>query len=187
MEIKSFKLLILSLFFSFHLHSDDNLPNKVNFFEINEKQIINNRDVGDQLPLQGVVLEFDKIIRKFNVNEKDIKKDSFSSDSSSRDKSMLAQNELYLQPGEYIRVVERGSIELLSDGSFFVKFSETPNLKDFATLNQLIFVRDLSDINMGVFKVRNLYDLKPTLELLRDDINILSVKLDTIDPSVKSK
>ena len=181
MEIKSFKLLILSLFFSFHLHSDDNLP-KVNFFEINEKQIINNRDVGDQLPLQGVVLEFDKIIRKFNDNEKDIKKDSFSSD-----KSILTQNELYLQPGEYIRVVERGSIELLSDGSFFVKFSETPNLKDFATLNQLIFVRDLSDINMGVFKVKNLYDLRPTLELLIDDINILSVKLDTIDPSVKSK
>ena len=182
MEIKSFKLLILSLFFSFHLHSDDNLPNKVNFFEINEKQIINNREIGDQPPLHGVVLEFDKIVRKFNYNAKDINKDSFSSD-----KSMLTQNELYLQPGEYIRVVERGSIELLSDGSFFVKFLETPNLKDFATLNQLIFVRDLSDINMGVFKVKNLYDLQPTLELLIDDINILSVKLDTIDPSVKSK
>ena len=96
-------------------------------------------------------------------------------------------NELYLQPGEYIRIIERGSIELLSDGSFFIEFSNIPNLEEFAIQNQLIFVRDLSDINMGIFKVRNIYDLRSKIELLISDKDILNIKLNTIDPSVKPK
>ena len=79
------------------------------------------------------------------------------------DNSKLNQNdnyELYLKPDEYIQIIDKGSIELLSNGSFFVKFLEIPNLKDFATLHQLTFVRDLSDINIGVFKVKNMYELE---------------------------
>jgi len=95
--------------------------------------------------------------------------------------------ELFLQPGEYIRIKDKGSIILLSDGSFFVQFKEMPFFEDFALLNDVIFITDLSDINMGVFKVENMYELESKLEMLKEDDNILMLELNTIDPSVVPK
>ena len=181
METKALKLFIFSVFFSFHIYSEDEQINNTNFYETNESQITNKKGVGEEIPLQGVILEFNKIVNISNFEQIDRKKNVSSDVPSQND------NELYLQPGEYIRIIERGSIELLSDGSFFIEFSNIPNLEEFAIQNQLIFVRDLSDINMGIFKVRNIYDLRSKIELLISDKDILNIKLNTIDPSVKPK
>ena len=178
MVIKSIRLLTLSVFFSFQIYGSDDPNTLKSFYEIDEKQITNTRSIDSKNPLQGVVLDFSIVVNRSIelVIEADTSS-SFNFDS----------NELFLQPGEYIKIIDKGSIELLSNGSFFVKFLETPNLKDFATLHQLTFVRDLSDINIGVFKVKNIYDLELKLELLKEDINVISLDLDTIDPSLTTK
>lgn len=178
MEIKSIRLLTLSVFFSFQIYGSDDPNTLKSFYEIDEKQITNTRSIDSKNPLQGVVLDFSKVVNRSIelVIEADTSS-SFDFDS----------NEMFLQPGEYIKIIDKGSIELLSNGSFFVKFLETPNLKDFATLHQLTFVRDLSDINIGVFKVKNIYDLELKLELLKEDTNVISLDLDTIDPSLTTK
>ena len=178
MVIKSIRLLTLSVFFSFQIYGSDDPNTLKSFYEIDEKQITNTRSIDSKNPLQGVVLDFSKVVNRSIelVIEADTSS-SFDFDS----------NELFLQPGEYIKIIDKGSIELLSNGSFFVKFIETPNLKDFATLHQLTFVRDLSDINIGVFKVKNIYDLELKLELLKEDTNVISLDLDTIDPSLTTK
>lgn len=182
METKTFKLFIFSVFFSFQLYGEDQQINKKNFYITNESQITNKKSVGQDTPLQGVILEFNEIIKISNFDKIDRKKDISSSASR-----LQNNTELYLEPGEFIRIIDRSSIELLSDGSFFIQFSKMPNLEEFAIQNELIFVRDLSDINIGVFKVRNIYNLRPKIELISLDKNILNIKLNTVDPSEKSK
>ena len=186
MEIKSTKFLILSLFFSSLMYGSDDLITLKSFYEINEKQITNSRNINNKNPLQGVVLDFSKVVNRSS----ELVITEYTVDSFDLDNSKLNQNdnyELYLKPDEYIQIIDKGSIELLSNGSFFVKFLEIPNLKDFATLHQLTFVRDLSDINIGVFKVKNMYELELKLEALKEDENIISLDLDTIDPSLTTK
>ena len=186
MEIKSTKFLILSLFFSSLMYGSDDLITLKSFYEINEKQITNSRSINNKNPLQGVVLDFSKVVNRSS----ELVLTEYTVDSFDLENSELNQNdnyELYLKPDEYIQIIDKGSIELLSNGSFFVKFLEIPNLKDFATLHQLTFVRDLSDINIGVFKVQNMYELESKLEALKEDANIISLDLDTIDPSLTTK
>jgi len=186
MEIKSTKLLILAVFFSSQIYGLDDLSILKSFYEIDEKQITNSRSIDTKNPLQGVVLDFSKVVNRSS----ELVITEYTVDSFDLDNSELNQKEnyeLYLKPYEYIQIIDKGSIELLSNGSFFVKFLEIPNLKDFATLHQLTFVRDLSDINIGVFKVQNMYELESKLELLKEDANVISLDLDTIDPSLTTK
>ena len=186
MVIKSIRLLTLLVFFSFQIYGSDDPNTLKSFYEIDEKQITNSRSIDTKNPLQGVVLDFSKVVNRSS----ELVLTEYTLDSFDLDSSELNQNdnyELYLKPDEYIQIIDKGSIELLSNGSFFVKFLEIPNLKDFATLHQLAFVRDLSDINIGVFKVQNMYELESKLEALKEDANIISLDLDTIDPSLTTK
>ncbi|WP_287421202.1 hypothetical protein, partial [Reinekea sp.] len=75
----------------------------------------------------------------------------------------------------------------LFDGTIIIKFNEMPELTSFAATNNLLFVTDLSKISRGVFKVSNLYELEDKIRDLKSDKNILSIDLDTIDPSIKNQ
>ena len=121
MEIKSTKFLILSLFFSSLMYGSDDLITLKSFYEINEKQITNSRNINNKNPLQGVVLDFSKVVNRSS----ELVITEYTVDSFDLDNSELNQNdnyELYLKPDEYIQIIDKGSIELLSNGSFFVKF-----------------------------------------------------------------
>jgi len=183
MEIRSIKYLIGSLFFSLQIYGLDDSSNFKTFYVVEENQVVTSLSIDNKSPLKSVVLDFNQILSKSNevVNTLDIVASNFSGLNKNDNR------ELFLQPGEYIRIKERGSIILLSDGSFFEQFKEMPIFEEFALLNDLIFITDLSDINMGVFKVENIYELQSKLETLREDENILMLELNTIDPSITPK
>ena len=183
MEIRSIKYLIGSLFFSLQIYGLDDSSNFKTFYVVEANQVVTSLSIDNKSPLKSVVLDFNEIVSK--SNEIVYTLDAFASNFSGLNKN--DNRELFLQPGEYIRIKERGSIILLSDGSFFVQFKEVPSFEDFALLNDVIFITDLSDINMGVFKVENMYELESKLEMLKEDDNIIMLELNTIDPSVVPK
>jgi len=120
-------------------------------------------------PLKGVSFNLDK---KF--------------DKSNKQLAILdLNNELILQPGEYIQIKGIDNRSLLFDGSFLVKFSTFPNLQSFAFANELEFVSNLSDINIGVFKVKNISELQLKINALMVDDNVKSIHLNTIDPNLQ--
>tara|TARA_B100000614_G_C14512223_1_gene479049 strand:+ start:745 stop:1296 length:552 start_codon:yes stop_codon:yes gene_type:complete len=183
MEIRSIKYLIASVFFSLQIYGSDDSSNFKTFYVIEANQVVTSRSIDNKSPLKSVVLDFSTIVSKSNEVVNSL--DTLASNYDGLDKSDV--RELLLQPGEYIRIKDKGSVILLSDGSFFVKFKEMPFFEDFALLNDVIFITDLSDINMGVFKVENMYELESKLEMLKEDDNILMLELNTINPSVVPK
>ena len=132
-------------------------------------------------PLKGVKPDFTKIV---DISTKVI---GISDSNFERDSRFTEKTELILKPGEYIQI--RGSDRkiLLFNGSFIVQYRVLPDLENFALANELEYVTSLSDINMGAFKVSSLVDLESKLNSLQDDDNIISIELDTIDPSIKPR
>ena len=45
----------------------------------------------------------------------------------------------------------------------------------------------LSDIQMGVFKIKNIYELESRINLIKDNENIISIELNTLDPTIKPR
>ena len=132
-------------------------------------------------PLEGVKFDLSRILNKSN------KVIGMLDSNLEQDPRFDNKTDLILKPGEYIQIRGNDRRLLLFNGSFIVHFEVLPDLKDYAFANQLEYVTSLSDINMGVFKVSNLLDLESKLNLLKDDNNIISIDLDTIDPSIKPR
>jgi hypothetical protein len=160
-----FSALII-LCFQLDLVSDDELA-KLIPIDSRNKPIVSIEDFID--PLEGVTFNFDKRVNKFN-------------------KELINQNlanKLIIQPGEYIQIKGIDNRLLLFDGSILIKFNTFPNLENFAVSNKLDFVSNLSDISVGVFKINNLSELQFKLDAIKEDDNVLSIHLNTIDPSLR--
>ena len=128
--------------------------------------------IGDSKdPLKGVTFNFNKRVNKIN---KELASENIA-------------NELILQPGEYIQIKGIDNRLLLFDGSFLIKFNTFPNLQNFAISNELELVNNLSDMSVGVFKVKNISELQLKINSLKDNENIISITLNTIDPSLKAE
>ena len=67
------------------------------------------------------------------------------------------------------------------NGSLLIQFYDLPNLQDYGDMNNLIFIKDLSDVNSAIFKIDNFLDLKIIIDTLKKDINIKSIELNTIN------
>jgi hypothetical protein len=92
---------------------------------------------------------------------------------------------LYLDANEFIEIKDVDNRPQLFNGAVILKFIELPDFVQFASNYGLVFVADLSDISRGVFKVENLYELDQKITELALDKNIISIELDTIDPTVR--
>ena len=92
---------------------------------------------------------------------------------------------LSLGPNEFVEVIGIDKSRKLFNGSIIVKFNQVPDLYWFASQNNLQFVADLSDIKRGVFRIDNIYDLEEIIKNLKSKIEVKSVELDVIDPSVE--
>ena len=160
-----FSALII-LCFQLDLVSDDELA-KLIPIDSRNKSIVSIEDFID--PLEGVTFNFDKRVNKFN-------------------KELINQNlanKLIIQPGEYIQIKGIDNRLLLFNGSFLIKFNTFPNLQNFAISNELEFVSNLSDINVGVFKINNLSELQLKIDSIKEDDNVISIQLNTIDPNLQ--
>ena len=171
--IKAHRLFFILLICTSYLYSDDeNLLSK-NIISTNPIDKVLPKKGTDQLdPLDGIQLNFNKIVNKFN---KEIPRES------------LDRELLFLNKGEYIQLKGIDNRILLFDGSFRIQFRKTPNLSDYASSNGLQFVESLSDINIGVFKTNNLSELSLIAPLLKNDDNVISISLNTVDPSLKNQ
>ena len=158
--------VLLTLCFQLDLMSNEELTKLISI-DSKTKSIENIEDYID--PLKGVTYNFEKRVNKFN---KDLKNQNLT-------------NELTLQPGEYIQIRGIDNRLLLFDGSILIKFNAFPDLENFATSNELDFVSNLSDISVGVFKINNLSELQFKLDAIKEDDNVLSINLNTIDPSLR--
>ena len=157
---------LLTFCFQLDLMSDEELAKLIRI-DSKIKSIESIEDFMD--PLKGVSFNLDK---RFDKSNKQLAK-------------LDLNNELILQPGEYIQIKGIDNRSLLFDGSFLVKFSTFPNLQSFAFANGLEFVSNLSDINIGVFKVENISELQLKIDSFKDDDNVISIYLNTIDPNLQ--
>ena len=197
MEIRSFKFLATLIFISYQINLqsfqdisilekdlnpmfNNKDPNIIQYLTNEGSEVrVNSKDINRKNPLFGVILDFTKT---FDKNYKEV---SFNLSAEYQgDIENNNKNVYILESGQFIKI-KRHNRELLFDGSFFIYFKETPDLSDFAKTNGITFVTDLSDINMGLFKVTNLNDLQKKFDELKNDNNILSMELSVIDPALK--
>ncbi len=196
MEIRSFKFLATIIFISYQMNLqsfqdisilekdlnpmfNNKDPNIIQYLTNEGSEVrVNSKDINRKNPLFGVTLDLTKT---FDKNNKELI--SNLSTEYQGDLENNPKNEYILESGQFIQIKKHNK-ELLFDGSFFIYFKQTPNLSDFAIANGITFVTDLSDINVGLFKVNNLNDLQKRFDELKNDNNILSMELSVIDPSL---
>ena len=63
------------------------------------------------------------------------------------------RNELILDKNEYFLIKTTDNNKLMFNGSLIIKFDDLPNFQVYAVNNQLIFIKDLSDINAVLLKL----------------------------------
>jgi len=157
---------------------------EVNFVENNSDEVhIKNSDSKD--PLKNNTISLDKIFilqaDNSSLSKTNMRFEQQSSiEGKSNDYSSLKNN-------EYVQVKGIDNRTKLFNGSIIVEFFLVPDLNYFALSNGILFVSDLSDINRGVFKISNLYQVEEKINQLKLDYNVLSIELDTIDPTIKSR
>ena len=96
-------------------------------------------------------------------------------------------NSLELETNQFIEIIGVDKRPKLFNGSLLIKFNNMPNLEAYAESNNLLLIKNLSDINVGVFKLKNILDIQIKLDNLQNDNNIVTIDLDTIDPFLKPK
>jgi hypothetical protein len=174
--------LCSSLLFGFSVGAVQ--PSSLYSDESEEIDVIGLRDIkgAQKNPVKDVVFFYEKRISLENgsvVEPLNIK----SQTENSLQKQQVRG--LYLGANEFIEIKGVDNRRQLFNGSVILKFSELPDFVQFASSYGLVFVADLSDISRGVFKVENLYELDQKVTELALDKNIISIELDTIDPTVR--
>jgi|TARA_A100001011_G_C14032699_1_gene724322 hypothetical protein len=164
------------------LNSNDSQEIKINFVPDNEVKSDNrNRTMLDYLEIN-----FDNI-KVFNILNNTLTETQKSDLRQPNQQNIGDEEQLFLNDNEYIKVKGTDNREKLFNGSIIVEFKTVPNFETFALENNLVFISDLSDINRGVFKIRNIYDVKNKISSLGTSSNILSIDLDLIDRSRTNK
>ena len=178
-------LLFLGLLISIQTHAD--LVENIVFKKIEKedvpKPVIFNRSFNPKNPLKGINFDVSKIIL---LSENKIINTNFN--ELNKQKSTKNQlNSIKLLSDQYIEIIGLDKKRKLFNGALIVKFDNNLDLYDYAKSNDLTLIRNLSDINTGVFQVKNILDIEIIINNLQEDENILSINLDTIDPTIKPK
>jgi len=186
METKVFDLkgsiISLVLLFAFGLVNADDLENiEINFLPADVSGL-NKSEIPNLDPLEGVDISFKKIFSYQNNVPMEI---GDRSEVRVENLSQGNHKKLSLGPNEFVEVIGIDKSRKLFNGSIIVKFNQVPDLYWFASQNNLRFVADLSDIKRGVFRIDNIYDLEEIIKNLKSKIEVKSVELDVIDPSVE--
>ncbi|MEL1226243.1 MAG: hypothetical protein VW963_05810 [Candidatus Neomarinimicrobiota bacterium] len=173
METKNlfnFKLILclsIGIYSSQFLDADPNQAESTFKFQ---KSIDSSKIALDEKnPLKNKTILLDKI---FNKSNKEILRG-------------VPNNNLVLNNGEYIRIKNVDKRTLLFDGAIRIQFKNIPNLESFINLHELQIIEDLSDIKIVVFKVKNILELESIINEIKNDENINSIELNTLDPFIE--
>jgi hypothetical protein len=155
---------------------------EVNFVENNPDEVhIKNSAPKD--PLKNITVSLDKKVTRQTDNSSLSKTNMRFEQQISIERT--SNDDFTLKDNEYVQVKGIDNRTKLFNGSIIIKFILVPDLNHFALSNGILFVSDLSDINRGVFKISNLYQVEAKISQLKLDDNVLSIELDTIDPAIK--
>ena len=178
-------LIFFGLLLSIHTNAD--LVDKIVFKKIEVentfKPEITKRSLNQKNPLKGINIDVSKII--VLPGDKII-----STNFNELNKKASNQNQLNgikLLPGQYIEIIGLDKKRKLFNGALIVQFDNNLDFKNFAESNDLTLMKNLSDINTGVFKIKNILDVEIIINQLKEIENILRIDLDTIDPTIKPK
>lgn len=178
-------LIFFGLLLSIHTNAD--LVDKIVFKKIEVENMfkpeITKRSLNQKNPLKGINIDVSKII--VLPGDKII-----STNFNELNKKASNQNQLNgikLLPGQYIEIIGLDKKRKLFNGALIVQFDNNLDFKNFAESNDLTLMKNLSDINTGVFKVKNILDVEIIINQLKEIENILRIDLDTIDPTIKPK
>lgn len=178
-------LIFFGLLLSIHTNAD--LVDKIVFKKIEVentlKPKITKRSLNQKNPLKDIDIDVSKII--VLSGDKII-----STNFNELNKKASNQNQLNgikLLPGQYIEIIGLDKKRKLFNGALIVQFDNNLDFKNFAESNDLTLMKNLSDINTGVFKVKNILDVEIIINQLKEIENILRIDLDTIDPTIKPK
>ena len=178
-------LIFFGLLLSIHTNAD--LVDKIVFKKIEVentfKPEITKRSLNQKNPLKDINIDVSKII--VLPGDKII-----STNFNELNKKASNQNQLNgikLLPGQYIEIIGLDKKRKLFNGALIVQFDNNLDFKNFAESNDLTLMKNLSDINTGVFKIKNILDVEIIINQLKEIENILRIDLDTIDPSIKPK
>ena len=178
-------LIFFGLLLSIHTNAD--LVDKIVFKKIEVentlKPEITKRSLNQKNPLKDIDIDVSKII--VLSGDKII-----STNFNELNKKASNQNQLNgikLLPGQYIEIIGLDKKRKLFNGALIVQFDNNLDFKNFAESNDLTLMKNLSDINTGVFKVKNILDVEIIINQLKEIENILRIDLDTIDPTIKPK
>jgi len=180
--INSFIFIFIFLFGASNLYSNDLEEIEINFVSDSKKYSDNkNITVLDDLEINyGNIQVLNYTNGQFTEPQKlDIRQPN--------QQGSRYEKQLLLKDNEFIKVKGVDKREKLFNGSIIVEFKTLPNFDIFALENNLVFISDLSDINRGVFKIGNIYNIKDKISELGASSNILSIDLDLIDQSITNK
>ena len=99
------------------------------------------------------------------------------------DQLNLVVNQL-TQQERYIVVIGADQAIKFYNGTINVRFSELTNFADFGVQNDLIFVKSLPQINLGVYKLNNIRETESVLQRLAKNQIVKGVELDLINPNI---
>ena len=174
--------LCISLALPYSVDANDLNRIEVNFVENNSDEVhIRNPDPKD--PLKNITISLDKKVTRQTDNSSLSKTNMRFEQQSSIEGT--SNDYFSLKNNEYVQVKGSDNRTKLFNGSIIIQFILLPDLNYFAFSNGILFVSDLSDINRGVFKIDNLYQVEAKINQLKLDYNVLSIELDTIDPTIE--
>jgi hypothetical protein len=178
-------LIFLGLMLSIQASAD--LVEKIVFKKIDKENVfkpeITKRSLNQKNPLKDIKIDVSKIIvlsddKIINTNFNELNKKASNQNQL---------NGIKLLPGQYIEIIGLDKKRKLFNGALIVQFDNNLDFKNFAESNDLTLMKNLSDINTGVFKVKNILDVEIIINQLKEIENILRIDLDTIDPTIKPK
>ncbi|MFL2485708.1 MAG: hypothetical protein ACJ0GO_00025 [Gammaproteobacteria bacterium] len=147
-------------------------------------QVVTQKNIITQRPIEYQYF-FDSIaVRKNDSNENMSvnKVGNYLFEYEANQLTALA-NQLSSQD-RYIVVTGKDQSVKFFNGSIIVRFNELPNFESFAAENDLIFMRSLPQIGIGIYKARDIRTTQSDIQRLSKNQNVKGVELDLVDPYV---
>lgn len=161
-------------------------------FSISANDVIEIRVASDTNSLDLIKISDTSQVKKIFLNKiyndkKTILNESQRENSNNNLSSQTLNNQFVLAKNEFVQIQGADGIKKLFNGSIIIKFQSVPDLQNYAINNELELVSDLRNIQRGVFKINNLYELQSIIDDIESDVNVLEVELQTFDTRIQSE
>ena len=176
------KMRIFSLIFSLVL-----MNNGLNAQELTVKTAAQNFSQATSITRESIEYQyfFDSIAVRKNQNNENLNVEKignylfeYEADQLNLVVNQLAQQERY--------IVVKGADQAIKfyNGTINIRFSELTNFANFAVQNDLVYVKSLPQINLGIYRVNNIRETENILQSLAKNQIVKGVELDLINPNI---